>query len=71
MDGITACKKLRANPATRAIPVIMLSGRAQLAAEEEGLAAGANVYLKKPMDPKELLDILKGLLAVETTSVRL
>jgi DNA-binding response OmpR family regulator len=62
MDGITMCKKLRANPATASIPVLMLSGRSQIGAEQEGIDAGANVYMKKPMDPREMLVILKEMM---------
>lgn len=62
MDGITMCKKLRANPATASIPVLMLSGRSQIDAEQEGFDAGANAYMKKPMDPKEMLVILKEIM---------
>ncbi len=62
MDGITMCKKLRANPATASIPVLMLSGRSQINAEQEGLDAGANAYMKKPMDPKEMLVVLKKIM---------
>jgi len=51
MDGITVCKKLRENPDTATIPVLILSGRSQLGAEAEGMMAGANAYMKKPMDP--------------------
>ena len=67
MDGITMCKKLRANPATASIPVLMLSGRSQIDAEQEGLEAGANVYMKKPMDPKEMLVILKKIMMQSAT----
>lgn len=70
MDGITMCKQLRANPSTHAIPVIMLSGRTQIGAEDEGLAAGANAYLRKPMEPKELLEILNELVVAHPVSVR-
>ena len=62
MDGITMCKKLRRNPATATIPVLMLSGRSQLGAELDGLEAGANAYMRKPMDPKEMLVILNDLM---------
>lgn len=62
MDGITMCKKLRANPATASIPVLMLSGRSQIDAEQEGTDAGANAYMKKPMDPREMLQILKDIM---------
>jgi DNA-binding response OmpR family regulator len=69
MDGITVCKKLRAHPATASIPVLMLSGRSQIGAEEEGLEAGANAYMKKPMDPKEMLVILNKMM-MQPASVR-
>ena len=63
MDGITVCKKLRANSATANIPIIILSGQSHINAEGEGLEAGANVYMRKPMDPKEMLKLLKDLMA--------
>ncbi len=62
MDGITMCKKLRKNPASAAIPVLMLSGRSQLGAELDGMEAGASAYMRKPMDPKEMLVILNELM---------
>ena len=67
MDGITVCKRLRANPSTESIPVLMLSGRSQIGAEEEGLEAGANAYMKKPMDPKEMLVLLKEIMMQPAT----
>lgn len=62
MDGITVCKKLRANPATVNIPIIILSGQSHINAEGEGLEAGANAYMRKPMDPKEMLRLLTDLM---------
>lgn len=67
MDGITMCKKLRANPATASVPVLMLSGRSQLGAEQEGIDAGANAYMKKPMDPKEMLVVLQEIMVQPAT----
>jgi DNA-binding response OmpR family regulator len=64
MDGITVCKTLRAQPATANLPILMLSGKTQESAIEEGLQAGANVYLKKPMDPRNLITHLRQLLSV-------
>ena len=54
MDGLTVCRKLRQVPETAELPIIMISGRAQKKAIAEGLAAGANKYLAKPM-PLDLL----------------
>lgn len=62
MDGITVCKKLRANPTTAHIPIIILSGQSHINAEGEGLEAGANAYMKKPMDPQEMLKLLNDLM---------
>jgi DNA-binding response OmpR family regulator len=70
MDGITVCKRLRANPATANVPIIMLSGRSHVGAEGEGLEAGANAYLRKPMDPKEMLKLLKNLMERDPLSVK-
>ncbi|HEY1809047.1 MAG TPA: ATP-binding protein, partial [Acidobacteriaceae bacterium] len=55
MDGFTLLRALRANPATAAIPVVMLSARAGEEAESEGLEAGADDYLVKPFTARELL----------------
>lgn len=62
MDGITLCKKLRANPQTVNLPVIMLSGKTQFGAEAEGFAAGADFYMWKPMKTPELLANIRTVL---------
>ena len=55
MDGITVCKKLRCEPETKDLPVIMLSGKTHLNADIEGLAAGANMYMHKPVNIQQLI----------------
>ena len=69
VDGITVCKKLRSDPKTAALPVIMLSGKTHLNAVEEGLDAGANRYLSKPMSRADLIKNLKEVLG-ETSVIR-
>ena len=54
MDGVTLCKRLREQPKTAVLPIILLSGKVQVEAEREGLAAGANRYLHKPV-PRTIL----------------
>jgi DNA-binding response OmpR family regulator len=56
MDGVTVCKKLRAMPKFAELPIIMLSGKTQHKAVQEGLAAGANQYLCKPITVDELIN---------------
>lgn len=62
MDGITLCKRLREQPETADLPIMILSGKAHLNAEEEGLAAGANIYMFKPMETQALLSNINHIL---------
>ncbi|MGH2412192.1 MAG: ATP-binding protein, partial [Microcystaceae cyanobacterium] len=55
LDGFGLLQKLRSDPTTRAIPVILLSARAGEEARIEGLKAGADDYLTKPFSARELL----------------
>jgi PAS domain S-box-containing protein len=55
LDGFGLLKRLRANPATAAIPVIMLSARAGEESRSEGMEAGADDYLVKPFTARELM----------------
>ena len=55
MDGFALLAALRQNPATRSIPVIMLSARAGEEARIDGIDAGADDYLTKPFSARELL----------------
>jgi signal transduction histidine kinase len=55
MDGFALLSSLRQNPATRTIPVIMLSARAGEEARVEGIDAGADDYLIKPFSARELI----------------
>lgn len=53
MDGITALKKIRA--AGKMVPVLILTAKSEIDDKVEGLDSGANDYLTKPFDSKELL----------------
>jgi PAS domain S-box-containing protein len=64
LDGFGLLRALRAEPATAAIPVIMLSARAGEEARVEGLRAGADDYLSKPFSARELLARVSGTLAL-------
>jgi two-component system, OmpR family, phosphate regulon response regulator OmpR len=52
MDGVTLTRELRAKYAT---PILMLTAKGEAASRIEGLEAGADDYLVKPFEPKELL----------------
>jgi PAS domain S-box-containing protein len=55
LDGFGLLRRLRAEPSTREVPVILLSARAGEEARVEGLEAGADDYLTKPFSARELL----------------
>ena len=55
LDGLGLLRALRDNPATRTIPVILLSARAGAEASVDGYDAGADDYLTKPFSARELL----------------
>lgn len=63
MDGLTVCRRLRQNEATKELPIILLSAKTTPEAVKEGLIAGANRYLTKPVSRKDLLVNLEELLA--------
>jgi signal transduction histidine kinase len=60
MDGFELLAALRKNPATRAVPVVMLSARAGEEARIDGIGAGADDYLTKPFSARELLARVEG-----------
>ena len=62
LDGYEACRRLKANPATEHIPVVMLSAKSQKAEQEVGLEAGAMDYICKPFTPKDLVEQVRGFL---------
>ncbi len=66
LDGVSLCKQLRASQAYADLPIVMLSGKTQFNAVQEGLAAGANRYLCKPITVSELVDTVRDVLAVTT-----
>jgi two-component system phosphate regulon response regulator PhoB len=55
MSGIEVCRRLRAAPPTRSIPIIMMTARAEEADRIRGLDTGADDYITKPFGPREML----------------
>jgi len=55
LNGIEVCKRLKSNDGTKDIPVLMLSAKAQSEEIEEGLNAGADKYLCKPIGFPDIL----------------
>lgn len=59
MDGLTVLRRLRESGS--AVPVLMLTARSELSDRVAGLDGGADYYLTKPFEPKELLACVRAL----------
>jgi DNA-binding response OmpR family regulator len=62
VDGLEVCKMLRRDPATAAIPIVMLTAKAAEFDRVLGLELGADDYVTKPFSPRELVLRVKKLL---------
>ena len=62
LDGIEVCRKLKADPLTCAIPVIMVTAKGEETDIVLGLGMGADDYVTKPFSPKELIARVKAVL---------
>jgi DNA-binding response OmpR family regulator len=62
MDGFEICRRLRKDPATAAIPIIMLTARIDEADRVAGLEFGADDYISKPFSPKEAVARIRAVL---------
>lgn len=63
VDGWEAAARLRGDPETAHIKVVLLSARAQEADLQRGEKIGVDAYLTKPFDPDELIDVVRRLAA--------
>jgi two-component system phosphate regulon response regulator PhoB len=80
-SGVAFARRLRADRRTKAIPIIMLTARAEERDKIAGLESGADDYITKPFSPKELIARIKAVLrrrapeltddAVEISDLRL
>ena len=61
-DGLTLCRDLRAKSAQSSIPVLMLTARGEETDRIVGIEMGADDYLVKPFNPRELLARIKSIL---------
>jgi putative two-component system response regulator len=71
LDGIAVCERLKSHPLRRLIPIVILTASSDRDTRLRGIAAGADDYLSKPFDPKELLIRTKVLLRHRALNQRL
>lgn len=62
IDGLQVCQRLKSDPVTRAMKIVLLTARGQARDREAGQAAGADEYLVKPFSPLQLIDTIERLL---------
>ncbi len=65
MNGFEACERLKSDPETSRIPILMLTARGEQTSQEKGLALGATGYLSKPFSPQKLADLVLDILKTD------
>jgi two-component system cell cycle response regulator len=66
MDGFEVCRRLKSDPATSHIPVVMVTALDQISDRIRGLEAGADDFLTKPVNDLQLLTRVKSLVRLKT-----
>ena len=66
MDGFEVCRRLKANPKTHHVPVVMVTALDQPSDRITGLEAGADEFLSKPIDAVQLMARVKSLVRLKT-----
>jgi CheY-like chemotaxis protein len=69
MDGYEVCKQIRANPASRNVPVVMISGKDGFFDKVRGRMAGTTGYITKPFGPETLMKALETYLEHDSVPV--
>lgn len=62
LDGIGLIRNVRANPACKGMPILMLTTESQESRKREGKAAGATGWIVKPFTPQQILAVVKRVL---------
>ena len=73
IDGFEVARRIRSNPSSANVPIIMFTAKAQVEDRVKGFEAGADDYLTKPTQPRELFAHMKAVLnrskVPDTTSI--
>ena len=62
LDGYQVTRRLRAEPATQHIPIVIVTAAAEESQASRALEAGADAYMKKPFSPRDLLSTTASLI---------
>lgn len=62
IDGFEVCRRIKENPDTAAIPVVMLTAKKSTADQNRGAEVGADAYVTKPFKSGRIIEVIEGLL---------
>ena len=62
IDGFEVCRRIKENPDTRDIPIVMLTAKKSAADQARGAEVGADAYITKPFKSLKIIDVISGLL---------
>jgi putative two-component system response regulator len=65
LDGFEVCRRLKRDPDTRLLPIVLVTGLTDPEKRVTGLEAGADEFLTKPIDPQELLARVRSLVRLK------
>jgi putative two-component system response regulator len=63
MDGFEVCKRIKADDRVKHVPVVFITAMTEESEIQKGLSLGASGYIKKPIDPEEVLAKVKELIS--------
>ena len=62
LDGFEVCKRIKENPETAGIPVVMLTAKKNSQDYARGMQVGADAYVTKPFKSAQVIELIEGLL---------
>ncbi len=65
LDGYETCRRLKGDPATKEIPVLLLTARGREEDRKRGMEAGADDYMTKPFSPNKLIGRVSEMLGIK------
>jgi two-component system alkaline phosphatase synthesis response regulator PhoP len=71
LDGYETCKRLKADPETKDVPVILLSAKGRNVDQKVGFEVGADDYITKPFSPRKLVERINAILGHGTSQQRM
>ena len=65
LDGYETCRRLKNDPGTRDIPVLLLTARGREEDRKQGMESGADDYITKPFSPNKLISRVSDILGIK------